>query len=161
MIDFSALSTKELDTLIREAAAEKDRRRPHEHKRITDTFVSVAAAYSPGIETGIKDGVPVAGGTDNIIWTFHAKGKRTAYYEGTLAIICASMKDAEACLLSLAEAFGEEYFKDAKIVRSGTVSYNGGASTMEIKTAPGSRGVILDTATRIPEKLLPASLGYR
>jgi hypothetical protein len=161
MTDFSALTNKELDTLIREAAAEKERRRPKEQNRIIDTFLSIAKAHSPGIETGIKEGVPVAGGTDNIIWTFHAKGKRTAYYEGALAIICASKEDAEACLLDLATALGEGYFKDAKIVRSGTVLYDGGASTMEIKTASGSKGVILDTSTRIPERLLPASLGYR
>lgn len=166
MTDFSALSSRELDLLIRDATAERESRRPKEQNSIIDTLVAIAKAHSPEIETGIKSGVPVAGGTDNMIWTFVAKGDRGSRYEGSryeasLAIICASKADAEACLLDLATVLGEEYFKNAKIVRSGTVYYDGGASTMAITTAPGSKGVILDTGTRIPDKLLPASLNYR
>jgi hypothetical protein len=165
MTDFSALSNRELDLLIRDANAERESRRPKEQNSIIDTLVAIAKAHSPEIETGIKSGVPVAGGTDNMIWTFVAKGERggpvAARYAASLAIICANKADAEACLLDLATVLGEEYFKSAKIVRSGTVYYDGGASTMAITTAPGSKGVILDTGTRIPDKLLPASLNYR
>ena len=161
MTDFSALSSKELDLLIRDATAERESRRPKEQSSIIDTFVAIAKAHSPGIETGIKNGVPVAGGTDNIIWTFVAKGNRVSRYEATLSIICESKADAEACLLNLATVLGEQYFNNAKIVRSGTVYYDGGASSMAITTASGSKGVILDTGTRIPDRLLPASLNYR
>lgn len=161
MTDFSALSSGELDLLIRDATAERNSRRPKEQNEVIKTFVAIAKAHSPGIETGIEDGVPVAGGTDNMIWTF-SQSSRVSYYDNTsLAIICASKADAEACLLDLAAALGKEYFKEAKIVRSGTVCYDGCASTMAIKTASGSKGVILDTGTRIPERLLPKHLTRR
>jgi len=161
MTDFSALTSRELDLLIRDATAERNSRRPKEKNEIIQTFVTIASRHDTGTETGIRNGVPVAGGTDNIIWTFSPSSHVRRYDTVSLAIICASKADAEACLLDLATTLGEEYFKEAKIVRSGTVCYNGGASTMAIKTAPGSKGVILDTGTRIPEHLLPASLNYR